>query len=183
MKNVYKDYYKILGISKDASIEEIKKAYRNLVKIYHPDLSRTKETEEMLKTINEAYKTLSNPKLREQYDKQIKDILEKPEENILSKVVKSITKNINIVVGEIQRFLEEISTDKILETLSNEELLQRLHFSDNEMVKIAALKVIKQRKKRSLIPYLIEIAQSSTTPNNLKEQIMKTLKELGYKNI
>lgn len=183
METIYKDYYKILGISKDATLEEIKKSYRTLVKKYHPDISRTKETEEMLKIINEAYKTLSNPKLREQYDKQLKTVIEKPEESILSKVIRGITKNINIVVGEIQKVLEEISTDKIVETLSNEELLQRLHFSDNEMMKLAALKVIKQRKKRSLIPYLVEIAQSSTTPQNLKEQIIRTLKELGYTNI
>lgn len=183
METVYKDYYKILGIPRDATPEKIKKAYRELVKKYHPDISRNKETEEMLKIINEAYKTLSNPKLREQYDKQLKPNLEKVEESIISKVIKGITKNINIVVSEIQRVLEEISSDKIIESLSNEELLQRLHFSDNEMVKIAALKVIRQRKKRAIIPYLVEIAQSPTIPQNLKEQIIKTLKELGYTEI
>lgn len=64
-----KDYYKILGVSKDASPEEIKKAFRKLALKYHPDKNKgNKEAEERFKEINEAYAVLSDPKKRKEYD-------------------------------------------------------------------------------------------------------------------
>ncbi len=64
-----KDYYKILGVSKDASQEEIKKAFRKLALKYHPDRHKgNKEAEERFKEINEAYAVLSDPEKRRQYD-------------------------------------------------------------------------------------------------------------------
>lgn len=64
-----KDYYKILGVSRDATIDEIKKAYRRLALKYHPDRNPgDKEAEEKFKEINEAYAVLSDPEKRKQYD-------------------------------------------------------------------------------------------------------------------
>ena len=65
----YKDYYRFLGVERDASDEEIKKAYRKLVMEYHPDRNQDKPgCEELLKDINEAYKVLGNKEKRQQYD-------------------------------------------------------------------------------------------------------------------
>jgi curved DNA-binding protein len=64
-----KDYYKILGVSKSASQEEIKKAYRKLALKYHPDQNNGDKTaEDRFKEINEAYAVLSNPEKKKNYD-------------------------------------------------------------------------------------------------------------------
>ncbi|MCX7913209.1 MAG: molecular chaperone DnaJ [Thermodesulfovibrionales bacterium] len=64
-----KDYYKILNVSKDASQDEIKKAFRKLARKYHPDLNPgDKSAEEKFKEINEAYAVLSDPQKRKEYD-------------------------------------------------------------------------------------------------------------------
>jgi len=70
----YIDYYKILGVSKDASEEEIKKAYRKLARKYHPDLNpNNRAAEKRFKEVNEANEVLSNPENRKKYDEYGKD--------------------------------------------------------------------------------------------------------------
>ena len=63
-----KDYYEVLGVSKDASDNEIKLAFRKLAKQYHPDVNKEPGAEEKFKEIGEAYSVLSDPQKRKQYD-------------------------------------------------------------------------------------------------------------------
>ena len=63
-----KDYYEILGVSKTATDEEIKRAFRKLAKQYHPDINKEPGAEEKFKEIGEAYAVLSDPAKRKQYD-------------------------------------------------------------------------------------------------------------------
>jgi DnaJ-class molecular chaperone len=64
----YKDYYKILGVPKDAKTEDIKKAYRRLARQHHPDLNKGADAERRFKEINEANEVLSDPEKRKRYD-------------------------------------------------------------------------------------------------------------------
>ena len=64
----YKDYYAVLGVSRDASEEDIKKAYRKLARKYHPDVSKEQDAEEKFKGVGEAYETLKDPEKRAAYD-------------------------------------------------------------------------------------------------------------------
>src|SRR3989338_2703453 len=63
-----KDYYQILGLSKNSTPEEIKKAYRKLALQYHPDRNKSKEAEEKFKEVTKAYEVLSDPSKKQAYD-------------------------------------------------------------------------------------------------------------------
>jgi DnaJ-class molecular chaperone len=65
----YKDYYKVLGVPREASDDDIRKAFRKLARKYHPDVARDKSgAETKFKEINEAYEVLSDPEKRRKYD-------------------------------------------------------------------------------------------------------------------
>lgn len=65
----YKDYYKIMGLQRDASQEEIKRTYRKLARKYHPDVSKVADTEAKFKQVGEAYEVLKDPEKRAAYDR------------------------------------------------------------------------------------------------------------------
>jgi len=64
----YKDYYRIMGVKRDASQDEIKRAYRKLARKFHPDVSKEKDAEAKFKELGEAYEVLKDPKKRAAYD-------------------------------------------------------------------------------------------------------------------
>ena len=64
----YKDYYKVMGVERDASQEEIKRAYRKLARKYHPDVSKEPDAETRFQEVQEAYAVLKDPEKRTAYD-------------------------------------------------------------------------------------------------------------------
>ena len=102
------NYYKILEVDKDASSEVIEKAYKTLVKKYHPDLQESnmkQESEERIKLINEAYEVLSNPDSRAKYDATLKqDEISEEAFNKLSEENRNLYNEINNLKHNNQNF-------------------------------------------------------------------------------
>ena len=69
MSVTYQDYYETLGVTRDASADEIRRAYRNLARRHHPDVNQDPDTEDRFKEISEAYEVLRDPEKRERYDR------------------------------------------------------------------------------------------------------------------
>lgn len=68
------DYYELLGIKKNASVEEIKKAYRDMVKKYHPDINKSSDASKIIISLNEAKETLLDEDKRKEYDELLNEI-------------------------------------------------------------------------------------------------------------
>ncbi len=64
----YKDYYDIMGVKRDATVDELKRSYRKLARKYHPDVSQEKDAEAKFKEVGEAYEVLKDPEKRAAYD-------------------------------------------------------------------------------------------------------------------
>jgi curved DNA-binding protein len=75
-----RDYYEALGVSRDATTEQIQQAYRKLARKHHPDVNKDPGAEDRFKQINEAYHVLSDPKTRERYDRFGEDFRRIPED-------------------------------------------------------------------------------------------------------
>lgn len=75
-----RDYYQVLGVSRDADADELQQAYRRLARANHPDVNRDPAAEERFKEVNDAYHVLSDPELRKRYDRFGEDFRRVPED-------------------------------------------------------------------------------------------------------
>jgi len=74
-----RDFYEVLGVGRDASAEDLQRAYRKLARTYHPDVNKEPGGEDRFKEVSEAYDVLSDPELRRRYDAFGHDFRQVPE--------------------------------------------------------------------------------------------------------
>jgi molecular chaperone DnaJ len=101
-----KDYYEILGVPRNASQEEIKRAYRRLARKYHPDINKSPEAKEKFKEINEAYQVLSDPEKRRLYDMYGHDAFDASQQQQQT-VYTSEMPNLEDLLDEVSNFVKE----------------------------------------------------------------------------
>jgi len=77
---VARDYYEVLGVSRDATADQIQQAFRTLARKHHPDVNKDPAAEDRFKEINEAYHVLSDPETRKRYDRFGEDFRKVPED-------------------------------------------------------------------------------------------------------
>ena len=75
-----RDYYEVLGVSRDATADQIQQAFRTLARKYHPDVNKDPAAEDRFKEVNEAYHVLSDPETRKRYDRFGEDFRQVPED-------------------------------------------------------------------------------------------------------
>ena len=164
------NYYKILEVDKNASPEVIEKAYKTLVKKYHPDLQESNlkaEYEEKIKNINEAYETLSKPDLRAKYDKTL------TYEEISKEDFQKLSKENENLYTEINHLKNDINTSYVQPNNSNlEEDLQEKYQKELEYQQ-----QINQAKQKAYYDAYIQDLKS----RGYKIKYKKTLKDY-FKN-
>ena len=75
-----RDYYEVLGVSRDATADQIQQAFRTLARKHHPDVNKDPAAEDRFKEVNEAYHVLSDPETRKRYDRFGEDFRKVPED-------------------------------------------------------------------------------------------------------
>lgn len=172
------DYYEILNIDKSSSFEEIKRAYKESIKKYHPDLNKEKNSEFYFKKILKAYTILSDPDLKKEYDNSlIKDYKNKFKYNIDKFIQKkdAIFKKINIFFKNISiklipnkkiciKEIDDFFLNKIdyNTNLSLEEIELRLKYSENEYLRSIAAIMLGYKEERKAV-FLLEEALKDTS--------------------
>lgn len=117
------DYYNILGVNKTSSPHEIKKAYKDLALIYHPDKSinilKKKENEEKFKMINKAYETLSNQEKRKQYDLSFQNNIFNQMNIDMMNNMQNMMFNMQNMVNNMQNMMNNVNGEDIVITNVN----------------------------------------------------------------
>ncbi len=161
------DYYKILGVSKNASVSEIKKAYRKLIKIYHPDIYGNGKSD-FVRLLNEAYKILSNPETRKIYDEKNHSFWDSVVEVV--RKVYSIGANavdynkfsfagkfVKSVFSRIKLLFRDLNSSHKNNTLSINEIIFRIKYSSNPFVRANALKMLASKRKKRFVYIFVDM--------------------------
>lgn len=175
------NYYEILGISFNATQEEVKKAYRRMAKKYHPDMNPDIDTTEKMKEINTAYDTLSDIEKRKAYDKTLKPKSYEPKINN-EKAYNSYTKTKEESESDLDDWLKDYLYhrrklnelyEKYAKLKGGQWLLQKeylqLSYKDQVMLKKLEEEILKELK---------ELYKQNSNPKSIISYLLSELKPL-----
>ncbi len=168
MDELLNDYYSILRVRPDSSMDEIKAAYRKLVFQFHPDKNKDPSAVEKFKKVTKAFSILSNSKTRLEYDIALENqykvqLFKQNMSDILIKLDNQFKSKISQVN---KRILKEYKIDDITLKLSFSELMQRLFYSNDINVQKSAAEALIEKDKRVaytiLLRFLRKVEDSET---------------------
>ncbi len=166
MDELMNDYYSILSVKPDSSMEEIKAAYRKLVFQLHPDKNKDPNAIEKFKKVTKAFSVLSNSKSRLEYDIALENQykIQLFKQNITDVIVK-LDNQLKSKLNQVnKKILKEYKIDEITLSLSFSEIMQRLFYSSDYNVQKSAAEALIEKDKR--IAYTILIRFLRKTQNN-----------------
>jgi hypothetical protein len=181
-----KDYYKVLGVPKDASVDQITVAYRTLALRYHPDRNRSLDAEAMMKEINEAYDTLSDKQKRQSYRRNPKDWSVSDEEFLLKNFLRMDDDGLAAKLkgksnSDIRkrRAIWGLIRPRFMERASDESRVQRIVFELKKGQRLLCeIKVSGGNGDVQFNVFHYEARLHSYTPNNL--EVIRHSKAVGY---
>jgi DnaJ-class molecular chaperone len=176
-----KTYYEILGIPRDSDRSTVKKAYRKLVKLYHPDIN--KDGERAFEEITQAYNTLIDPEKRAEYEEKLKNRGKSPERSSRPRFGFREFKAWLFSLGFLKSLFghKKVSNpyagiDKSVTSLEVKDLLQRVIYSTNVYVQINAVRALFAKKKKYAANDLLRILHS-----NIAEEVkLEILRGIQY---
>ena len=119
-----RDYYEVLGVSKDASKDEIKRAYRKMAKKYHPDVNKAPDAAEKFKEVNEAYEILSDENKKAAYDRYGHAAFEQVLEDLVARDLVDL-KIWTLVISSVHSLAED---SHVLEDLQDHKKVKTVMF-------------------------------------------------------
>jgi curved DNA-binding protein CbpA len=188
------DYYSILGVDTDSTFDEIRKAYKKMVLIYHPDINKANDATEKFKEILRSYSVLKDPELRKQYDGELlKNNLVFPLRNLKHEYRKMKEKTVaflqkakivfkNISSENRSRIFDDESAVDIFDELNEMDvydLEEKLRFSGNAFVRYNAALALGYKKNKSSL----HVLESSLNDRSslVRKGVIFALGEIGMK--
>lgn len=154
-----KNYYQILGVPKGATVDEIKKAYRELVRRFHPDMGETSDVERFLE-VQEAFEVLGNQKKREAYDERV-EYLREPQ--------RFVNENWRNVFNEFEILLHQFQDYSVSQMFRQESAQQAIPFVEEGLTVDIVLTPSEARRGGRIkldVPVLYECAYCGGTGVN-----------------
>ena len=139
-----KNYYEILEVDKNASEEVIEKAYKTLVKKYHPDLQNDSDCQDKMRQINEAYEILSNDFKRREYDEKIK------RQSVSIEEYNRIIQENNRLKKDLKRVANQREINQNQERLEEMSIVQRYYEQIKKATKQPQMRYERKKTKISL---------------------------------